>query len=46
MIRFKHVTHPLQEIEKKREEKRIEMELFREWNQPRDDLDCDDLKVC
>ena len=35
----------LQEMEKKREERRIQAELWREWRQPRDDMDCDDLKV-
>ncbi|GFR75007.1 bromodomain adjacent to zinc finger domain protein 1A, partial [Elysia marginata] len=29
---------------KKLEEKRREMELYREWCRPRDDLECDDLK--
>ena len=35
-----------QEREKKREEKRIEMERLKEWSRPRDDMECDDLKVC
>lgn len=30
---------------KKLEEKRRELELYREWAKPRDDLECDDLKV-
>jgi bromodomain adjacent to zinc finger domain protein 1A len=32
-------------MEKKREEKRIQAELWREWSRHRDDLECDDLKV-
>lgn len=34
-----------QERLKKMEEKRREIEMFREWSRPRDDLECDDLKV-
>ena len=35
----------LKEMEKKREERRIQAELWREWSRHRDDLECDDLKV-
>lgn len=35
----------LQEREKKREEKRIREEFLKEWNKPREDMECDDLKV-
>lgn len=34
----------VQEKERRDQEKRDEMEKMREWNKPRDDLDCDDLK--
>ena len=34
-----------QERIRKMEEKRREMELYREWMKPREDLECDDLKV-
>ncbi|KAL3873559.1 hypothetical protein ACJMK2_036658 [Sinanodonta woodiana] len=33
------------EREKKMEEMRIQAELFHEWNKPRDDMECDDLRV-
>jgi len=32
-------------MEKKREERRVQAELWREWSRHRDDMDCDDLKV-
>ena len=34
------------EREKKKEEKRKEMERLKEWSKPREDMECDDLKVC
>lgn len=33
------------EVEKRREEKRIQAEQLKEWSRPRDDMECDDLKV-
>lgn len=28
------------------EERRIQAEIYKEWSRQRDDLECDDLKVC
>ena len=35
----------LQEREKKREEQKQKAEHLKEWSRPRDDMECDDLKV-
>ena len=37
--------HMFQEREKKREEKKKQMEQLKEWSRPREDMECDDLKV-
>lgn len=34
-----------QERDKKREEKKKEMERLKEWSRHREDMECDDLKV-
>ena len=34
-----------QEREKKKEEKKKQMEQLKEWSRPREDMECDDLKV-
>lgn len=34
-----------QEREKLREEKRKYMEYLKQWSKPREDMECDDLKV-
>ena len=35
----------MQELQNRREAKRKEREAHLEWKKPRDDLECDDLKV-
>lgn len=43
--REKKKEEKAKEREKMLEEKRIKADFLREWSKPRDDLDCDDLKV-
>ncbi|KAJ8308342.1 hypothetical protein KUTeg_013216 [Tegillarca granosa] len=43
--REKKKEEKAKEREKMMEEKRIKADFLREWSKPRDDLDCDDLKV-
>ena len=44
-ILFPTHTVFLQEREKKREEQKQKAEHLKEWSRPRDDMECDDLKV-
>lgn len=39
------ILYVIQEREKMREERLKEIEILREKNRPRDDMECDDLKV-
>ena len=40
-----YAIHMFQEREKKKEEKKKQMEQLKEWSRPREDMECDDLKV-
>ncbi len=39
------VLRPFQEREKKKEEKKQREEYVKSWSKPREDMECDDLKV-
>ncbi|CAG0901953.1 unnamed protein product [Darwinula stevensoni] len=44
-LRLQKMEDKAKEREKKKEERRLYQEYLREWNKPREDLECDDLKI-